>query len=84
MNDRFVRRKIEDEEFLLDLEAGRFYGINDSAAAILAAWKEGVREPDALADRLVAAFEVPRAEALAAVEKFLPVAKERGLLEGAP
>ena len=77
-----MRRKIEDEEFVLDLEAGQFYGVNEAAAAILAAWNDGARAPEALADRLTQSFEVSRAEALAAVEKFLPAARERGLLDG--
>jgi hypothetical protein len=80
--ERFVRRLVEDEEVWLDLEAGEFYGVNPAAAAILAAWREGVREPAAIAERLAGSFEVSRDEALAAVNAFLPAARERGFLDG--
>ena len=82
MPERFVRRKIEDEEIWLDFEAGEFYGVNPTATAILAAWREGVREPADLAKRLSASFEVTPEEALAAVLSFLPEARTLGLLEG--
>ena len=82
MPERFVRRKVEDEEIWLDLQAGQFYGVNETAAVLLAAWREGVREHGALADRLVTAFEVSREQALAAVLAFLPEARAGGLLEG--
>ena len=81
MPERFVRRKIEDEEIWLDLQAGQFYGLNESAAALLVAWRAGVREPAALGDRLVAAFEVSREDALVAVDAFLADARARGLLD---
>ena len=77
---RFVRRKVEDEEFWLDLEAGRFYGLNEPAAAILEMWGRGVRAPAAIADELCRRFEVSARDALAAVEGFLPEARARGLL----
>ena len=80
MPERFVRRQIEDEEVWLDLEAGEFYGVNATAAAILAAWREGVHEPSVLAARLAAAFEVSPEDAVAAVEAFLPEARASGLL----
>lgn len=80
MSQRFVRRKVEDEEFWLDLEAGRFYGLNATASAVLEAWRAGVRTPAALADRLAEDFEVSREEALAAVESFLAAAGAKGML----
>jgi hypothetical protein len=79
-SERFLRRRIEDEDYWLDLEAGEFYAVNDAGVAILEAWKEGVRQPSALAERLAGAFEVTREEALAAVEAFLPEARSRGML----
>ena len=80
MSQRFLRRTIEDEEFWLDLEAGRFYGVNDSASAILDLWSKSVRDPAAIAARLSEQFEVSVAEAREAVDAFLPAAKARGLL----
>ena len=44
-SNRFVRRKVEDEEFRLDLEAGRFYGLNETASEIVDLWTKGVRAP---------------------------------------
>jgi hypothetical protein len=78
--NRFLRRKVEDEEFWLDLEAGRFYGLNETASAILDLWSKGTRLPADLAARLTEQFEVSAADALAAVEEFLPEAHARGLL----
>ncbi len=79
MPERFARRKLEDQEIWLDFEGGRFYGLNEPAAAILEAWQEGVRDPGAIADRIVARFEVSREAALVAVEAFLREAAARGL-----
>jgi hypothetical protein len=77
---RFLRRKVEDEEFWLDLEAGRFYGVNETAAMILELWSKGVRAPTELADRLAEQFDVAPKDARAAVDEFLPEARSRGLL----
>jgi hypothetical protein len=77
---RFLRRKVEDEEFWLDLEAGRFYGLNETASAILDLWSRGTRTPAGLAKGLSERFEVSEQDALAAVEEFLPEARARGLL----
>jgi len=80
--DRFVRRKVEDEEFWLDLEAGRFYGVNETGAAILDAWRSGVRSPAAIAERIASEFEVSPDEARRAVDEFLADARSKGMLEG--
>jgi hypothetical protein len=79
--ERFLRRKVEGEEFWLDLEAGRFYGLNETASALLEAWAAGVREPRALAERLSERFEVSAEEALPTVEAFLAQARARGLID---
>ena len=79
---RFVRRKVEDEEFWLDLEAGRFYGLNETASEILELWSKGVREPADIAARICERFDVSAPDALAAVERFLAEARSRGLLAG--
>ncbi len=71
MPDRFVRRKLEDEEIWLDLAEGRYYSLNESGAAILDAWSQGLRDPQAIAARLVERFDVSIAEAVRAVEAFL-------------
>jgi hypothetical protein len=81
MSQRFLRRTIEDEEFWLDLEAGRFYGVNETGAAILEAYRAGEHDPAAIASRLSTRFDVERAEAVPAVEAFLEEARRRGLLE---
>jgi hypothetical protein len=80
MSERFLRRRIEDEDYWLDLEAGEFYAVNATGVAILEGWKDGARTPEALAQRLVLAFEVTPEAALAAVNEFLPQARTRGML----
>ena len=78
MRERFFRRKIDDEEIWLDVEGGRFYGMNETASAILEAWRAGVRDPGEIADRLAKDFEVSVDEARQAVETFLAEARTRG------
>lgn len=81
MPKRFLRRTVEDEEFWLDLEAGRFYSVNETGAAILAAWREGARTPEELVEKLTAGFQVSAADARSSVDAFLADAKSRGLLD---
>ena len=79
MAERFARRKLEDTEIWLDFEGGRFYGFNESASVVFDAWQRGIRDRDAIADLLLAQFEVSREEALAAVDTVLRETQERGL-----
>ena len=81
MPKRFLRRTVEDEEFWLDLEAGQFYSVNETGAAILAAWRDGARTPEELVGKLTSAFKVSVADARSAVEAFLVDARSRGLLD---
>lgn len=78
---RFLRQRIDEEEVWVDLEGGRFFGLNETGTAILEAWRVGVRDTSALADRLKAEFDAPRETILAEVTAFLAEARERGLLE---
>jgi PqqD family protein of HPr-rel-A system len=81
MPQRFLRRTIEDEEFWLDLEQGRFYGLNETGAAILEAWRAGARDPAAITARLAERFAVDAAAARPEVAAFLEEARRRGLLD---
>ena len=81
MPDRFARRQLDDQEIWLDFRAGRFYGLNATAAALLDAWQQGGRSPEALADRLVERFEVSHPDALLAVAAFLREATQHGLTD---
>ena len=81
MPERFVRRKIEDEEIWLDFQEGQFYGVNPTATAILELWRAGVREPGAITARLVEAFEVSPGDARAAVDAYLTEVRPLGLLD---
>lgn len=82
MSNRFMRRRVEGEEFWLDLEGGRFYGVNETGAAILDAWQSGARTHDAIAARLATTFQVTLEAAREAVGSFLKDARSKGLLEG--
>ena len=81
MPDRFARRQLDDQEIWLDFQGGRFYGLNATATVILDAWQQGVRAPDALADRLIERFQVSRADACLAVESFLRETAKHGLTD---
>jgi PqqD family protein of HPr-rel-A system len=78
---RFLRRTIDGEEIVVDLEQGDFYGLNETATRIVALWAEGVRDPGAIAERLAAEFDVEPATARAEVGRLLREARERGFLE---
>ena len=80
MADRFLRRRLDDEEIVVDLEKGEFYGLNATAARILELWREGVKEPTAIAARLVEEFDVESDEAIAAVKGLLAEARAAGWL----
>ena len=80
MADRFLRRRLDDEEIVVDLEKGEFYGLNTTAARILELWREGVREPADITDRLVEEFDVGHDEAEAAVKGLLDEARAAGWL----
>ena len=80
MGERFLRRRLEDEELVVDLEGGQFFGLNETASRILELWREGVRGPTAIADVLVSEFEVDRDTARAAVEALLAQAERMGWL----
>lgn len=78
---RFLHQRIDDEEVWVDLEAGRFFGLNETGTAILEAWRDGARDAGAITDRLVASYDAPRETIHAEVEAFLGAARERGLLD---
>ncbi len=81
MPERFLRRTLDDEEIVVDLEKGEFYGLNRTAARILELWRDGVREPAAIAEALAAEFEIDVVEAQAAAKRLLDEATDHGLLE---
>ncbi len=78
---RFLHQRIDEEEVWVDLEAGRFFGLNETGTAILEAWREGERDPAAIAQRLVADYDAPRETIESEVAAFLGEARERGLLD---
>ncbi len=78
---RFLRQRIDEEEVWVDLEAGRFFGLNETGTAILEAWRAGLQDAPAIAERLEADFDAPRETILAEVTAFLAEARERGLLD---
>jgi len=80
MADRFLHRRLDDEEIVVDLEKGEFYGLNPTATRILELWRGGVREPVQIALRLVEEFEVGIEEAEVAVRGLLEEARAVGWL----
>ena len=81
MAKRFLRRTVDGEEIVVDLEAGTFYSLNATAVRILDLWQAGVREPDAIAARLVEAFEVEPEVARMETERILAEARAFELLD---
>ena len=81
MSERFLRRRVEDEELWVDLEQGEFFGANVTAARILELVREGVEEVAAIASRLVEEFDVSLEEAQESVALLLGEARRRGLTE---
>lgn len=81
MSERYLRRRVDDEEIWVDLERGEFLGLNVTAARILELRRAGVSEPDAIAEHLVEEFDVSLMEAQGAVATLLEDARRRGLTE---
>jgi hypothetical protein len=59
-----------DEAVLLDLNAKRYYRLNESAAVVFRALEEGEGRDGAIR-RLIAAFEVSESDAASAVDALL-------------
>jgi hypothetical protein len=68
-----------DEAVLLDLDAKRYYRLNESAAVVFRALEAGEGRDGAIR-QLVAAFEVDEAEAASAVDALLVDLAKRGLV----
>lgn len=68
-----------DEAVLLDLNAKRYYRLNESAASVFKALESGEGREGAIA-RLLAEFDVDEAEATHAVDALLADLGARGLL----
>lgn len=78
---RFLHQRIDDEEVWVDLQGGRFFGLNETGTAILTAWRDGVREPSEIAQRLAEDYDAPVDAIEAEVSAFLTEARKRGLLD---
>jgi hypothetical protein len=68
-----------DEAVLLDLNAKRYYRLNESAASVFKALESGEGRNGAIA-RLLAEFDVDEAEATRAVDAVLGDLAARGLV----
>ena len=68
-----------DEAVLLDLNAKRYYRLNESAAAVFRALEDGEGRDGAIR-RLIAAFEVSESDATTAVDSLLADLAARGLV----
>ena len=70
------------ESVLLELNAKRYYRLNEAAAVVFKALESGEGRSGALR-RLLARFEVDEAEATRAVDALLAELAERGLVRAA-
>ena len=68
-----------DEAVLLDLNAKRYYRLNESAAVVFRALEEGEGRDGAIR-RLTAAFDVSEPDAASAVDTVLADLAARGLV----
>jgi hypothetical protein len=68
-----------DEAVLLDLDAKRYYRLNESAAVVFRALEEGEGRDGAIR-RLIAAFEVGESDAASAVDALLADLSSRRLV----
>lgn len=80
LSERFISRKIGDEEVWVDLAEGQFFTINPTGVRVVELWREGLREPAEIARHLAQDFEVGEAQAVREVEAFLAEARDRGFL----
>lgn len=75
-----VSTEVEDEVVILDVEAGRYFGVDGVAAWIWDRVQEPVRV-GALLEELLDVYDVDRARAADDLEGFLSELETRGLLE---
>ena len=68
-----------DEAVLLDLNAKRYYRLNESAATVFRALEDGEGRDGAIR-RLIAAFDVSESDAASAVDALLVDLAKRGLV----
>ena len=77
--DQLEWRDVEGEIVALDLAAREYVSINRTGAAIWPLLVEGATREE-LAEKLIAQFEIERAQAVADAEAFVAQLAERGLL----
>lgn len=70
---------LDGESVLLDLEAKRYFRLNDSAAVIWRAIEHGEKE-DAIVATLLAEFDVPELDARTSVQAMLGELRARKLV----
>ena len=79
--DRLQWRAVEGETIAVDLESSNYLAFNPSATDLWPLLLEGTTE-DALVDRLVETFAIPREQAATDVRAFLDTLAANGLLDG--
>ena len=79
IGERFVARQIGDSVVVVEYETGVYWTLNETATAIWKAATAGTTAP-AIAEDLVAAFEISPGEATSDVEAFLRHCVERAML----
>jgi hypothetical protein len=76
-------REVEGELIVLDLRESRYLAINHTGQVLWTALARGATE-DALIERLIEAFSIDRARAVADVRAFTSELDSRGLLVHEP
>lgn len=74
-----VEAALDDEMVLLNVESGLYFGLDGLGTAIWTMVSEGMDE-DAIVTRIVAEYDVARAQAEGDVCDFLRLLENRGLL----
>jgi hypothetical protein len=75
-----LETEIEDEKVMMDIDQGRYYGLNGTGTRIWPLLAEPVLIRD-LCDRLAAEFDVPAEQCERDVVGFLSDLLDRGLLQ---
>ena len=80
-SDNAMARQVDDELVILDINSGRYFGLNEVGTFI---WDclEGDCSREDIVDAIVAAYDVDRIEASTDADELVGQLIDRGLVEG--
>ena len=79
--DQVISKKLQDEEVILELKSGTYYGLNDTGTFIFDLVKNG-HSKAAIAQKLADEYEIGPEQAKEDVDSFLAEMKSESLLCG--